>query len=95
MTVNVGVPITFVVTNTGTTDHEFYLGDEAAQAAHEQEMQDMGGMTHDEPAGIALDPGQTKELTFTFAQPGETFAGCHLPGHYASGMKAAITVTAR
>lgn len=92
MTVPTGRPVTFVVTNTGATDHEFYLGDEAAQAEHEQEMQSMGGMPHDEPEGIAVGPGETKELTYTFAEPGETVAGCHVEGHYAGGMKAAITV---
>lgn len=93
MSVPAGVPVTFVVTNSGTTDHEFYLGDEAAQADHEREMQSMGGMTHDEPEGIGVKPGQTKELTYTFGDPGVTLAGCHLPGHYPSGMKADITVT--
>ena len=92
MTVPAGVPVTFMVTNVGSTDHEFYLGDEASQAEHELEMQSMGGMMHDEPDGVAVDPGQTKELTFTFAEPGDTMAGCHVTGHYASGMKAAITV---
>jgi uncharacterized cupredoxin-like copper-binding protein len=95
VTVPAGVPVTFVVTNTSATDHEFYIGDEVAQAAHEQEMQSMGGMNHDEPEGIAVDPWQTKELTFTFASPGATLAGCHLPGHYAAGMKANITIKAR
>lgn len=93
MTVPAGVPVTFVVTNSGTADHEFYLGDEAAQAEHEKEMVSMGGMAHDEPQGIAVKPGETKELTYTFAQPGETLAGCHVVGHYGGGMKAAITVT--
>lgn len=93
MSVPAGVPVTFVVTNAGSTDHEFYLGDEAAQAEHEQEMQSMGGMAHDEPEGIAVEPGETKELTFTFTKPGETLGGCHVAGHYAGGMKAAITVT--
>ncbi len=92
MTVPAGVPITFVVTNSGTVDHEFYLGDEDAQAEHEQEMADMGGMTHDEPEGIAVKPGETKELTYTFAEPGDTLAGCHVVGHYGGGMKATITV---
>jgi uncharacterized cupredoxin-like copper-binding protein len=91
MTVPAGVPVTFVVTNAGSTEHEFYLGDEAAQAAHEEEMASMGGMTHDEPEGISVPPGETKELTYTFDAPGATLAGCHLPGHYAGGMKAAIT----
>jgi uncharacterized cupredoxin-like copper-binding protein len=93
MTVPAGVPVTFVVTNNGATDHEFYLGDEAAQAEHEKEMASMGGMTHDEPEGIAVKPGETKELTYTFAAAGETLAGCHVAGHYGGGMKAAITVT--
>ena len=92
MTVPAGVPVTFVVTNTGTVDHEFYLGDEEAQAEHEQEMTDMGGMTHDEPEGISVKPGETKELTYTFAAPGETLAGCHVVGHYGGGMKATIAV---
>jgi uncharacterized cupredoxin-like copper-binding protein len=93
MTVPVGVPVTFVVTNSGATDHEFYLGDEAAQVEHEKEMASMGGMTHDEPEGIALKPGETKELTYTFAVAGEILAGCHVAGHYGGGMKATITVT--
>ncbi len=93
MSVPAGVPVTFVVTNSGATDHEFYLGDEAAQAEHEKEMASMGGMTHDEPEGIAVKPGETKELTYTFAEAGATLAGCHVAGHYGGGMKAAITVT--
>jgi uncharacterized cupredoxin-like copper-binding protein len=56
-------------------------------------MASMGGMTHDEPEGIAVKPGETKELTYTFAKAGETLAGCHVTGHYGGGMKAAITVT--
>jgi uncharacterized cupredoxin-like copper-binding protein len=92
MTVPSSVPVTFVVTNSGATDHEFFLGDEEAQAEHEVEMQQMGGMTHDEPTGIGVEPGQTKELTFTFPAPGQTLAGCHLAGHYAGGMRAAITI---
>jgi uncharacterized cupredoxin-like copper-binding protein len=92
MTVPAGVPVTFVVTNSGATDHEFYLGDEEAQAEHEQEMAEMGGMAHDEPEGIAVKPGETKELTYTFAEAGSTLAGCHVAGHYGAGMKAEITV---
>ena len=92
MTVPAGVPVTFVVTNAGLLDHEFYLGDEAAQAEHAEEMATMGGMTHDEPEGIGVKPGETKELTYTFPSPGATLAGCHVQGHYLAGMKADITV---
>ena len=93
MTVPAGVPVTFVITNAGVIDHEFYLGDEAAQTAHEAEMQEMGAMGHDDPEGIAVDPGETRELTYTFDDPGETLAGCHVVGHYGGGMKATITIT--
>ena len=93
MTVKAGQPVTFVVTNAGAIDHEFYLGDEAAQADQEQMMQS-GQMAHDTPEGISLKPGETKELTYTFNAASQTLAGCHIAGHYAAGMKATITVTA-
>jgi uncharacterized cupredoxin-like copper-binding protein len=92
MTVPAGVPVTFVVTNQGVNEHEFVLGDEAVQAEHEAEMAS-GGMAHDTANSISLAAGETKELTFMFEQPGETLAGCHLPGHYAGGMRAVITVS--
>ncbi|HUQ43170.1 MAG TPA: cupredoxin domain-containing protein [Candidatus Limnocylindria bacterium] len=93
MTVPAGVPVTFMITNRGATDHEFYLGDEEAQGAHEKEMVEMGGMGHDEPQGIPVKPGQTRELTYTFSEPGETLAGCHVAGHYGGGMRATIVVS--
>ena len=89
--VPLGVPVTFVIKNTGTGEHEFYLGDEATQSAHEQEMVD-SGMAHGETDGVSVPPGETKEFTYTFTKAGETLAGCHVAGHYAAGMKAAITV---
>lgn len=92
MTVKAGQPVTFVVTNTGTIQHEFVLGDEAAQAAHEMEMSG-GGMAMDEPGAVVLKAGETKEFTWTFPAAGSLLAGCHESGHYGAGMKATITVT--
>ncbi len=91
MTVKVGEPVTFVVTNTGKTEHEFVLGDEADQMAHEASM---GGMAmSDSATAISLKPGETKSLTYTFAKVGAFLAGCHEVGHYAGGMKSTIIVT--
>ena len=92
MTVPAGVPVTFVVTNTGAIGHEFVLGDEAAQAEHETEMGGSMGMGEDEEMAIGLDPGQTKELTVTFPAAASLLAGCHVAGHYAGGMKATVEV---
>lgn len=93
MTFRAGQPIHFVVTNMGSTNHEFYLGDEGAQMAHDGEMGGMAGMTHDEAMGIGLMPGETKTLDSMFTAPGAYQAGCHVNGHYAAGMKATITIT--
>jgi uncharacterized cupredoxin-like copper-binding protein len=92
MVVPVGVPVTFVVTNIGAIPHEFVVGDEASQDAHEKTMRGTGAMSHDDPDAIGVAPGETKELTMTFSVPGETLAGCHVPGHYPAGMRATITV---
>jgi uncharacterized cupredoxin-like copper-binding protein len=90
MAVPVGVPVRFVIANAGAIEHEFFLGDEAAQQEHEAEMAH-GGMGHDDPNGVLLQPGETRELIFTFAA-GQWLAGCHVPGHYPAGMKATISV---
>jgi uncharacterized cupredoxin-like copper-binding protein len=94
MTVPAGVPVTFVVTNSGTILHEFVLGDEAEQTLHEAEMAAAGGMSmpKDEEMAVGVEPGRTKELTVTFDEAGTVLAGCHVVGHYAAGMKAAVTI---
>ena len=91
ISVKAGVPVRFVVTNSGATDHEFFLGDEAAQMGHGNEMSAMPGM-NDGHAGIGLKAGETKTLEYTFAKAGPYLAGCHISGHYAAGMMATITV---
>jgi uncharacterized cupredoxin-like copper-binding protein len=67
--------------------------DAAAQDEHEAEMKSMGGVMHDDPNGISVKPGETKEMTYTFQTAGAFLAGCHMTGHYGAGVKASITVT--
>ena len=88
----VGDTVRFEVTNSGATAHEFYLGDAEAQEDRGEEMADMGGEMHDEEDGIAVEPGATGTLEYTFEQAGEILAGCHEPGHYEAGMVASMTV---
>jgi uncharacterized cupredoxin-like copper-binding protein len=91
ITVRAGERVRFVVQNTGTVDHEFYVGDETAQDEHEDEMAG-GGMMHDDPNGVEVPAGQTAELEMTFDAPVELLIGCHVPGHWPAGMKARLTV---
>jgi uncharacterized cupredoxin-like copper-binding protein len=41
---------------------------------------------------ITLGSGETGDLTYTFAAGEEVEIGCHERGHYAAGMRLAITV---
>lgn len=95
--VDAGETITFVVTNTGETVHEFTLGDQAAQDDHEAEMVEMMEegemMEHDEPNTLSLEPGETGELTWHFSESGEVLYACHQPGHYAGGMIGSISIS--
>ncbi len=95
MTIAVGETITFEVTNKGNLAHDFTLGRSDLQDEHDIEMAEMGGMAMaDEPNAFMIEPGETKELTWHFTEGGEVLIGCHVPGHYAAGMKAEITVEA-
>ena len=88
----VGETVRFEVTNEGAIPHEFYVGDAEAHEHHAEEMAEMGGMGHDEPDGVAVEPGSTETLEYTFEQSGEILAGCHEPGHYEAGMVTSTTV---
>lgn len=91
--VSTGETVRFVVTNSGDAVHDFYVGTEEEQVAHEAEM---GGMDHDaDPTedALTLDPGETADLTVAFDEAGEFLYGCHQPGHYDGGMVGTITVT--
>lgn len=96
ITVDAGETITFNVVNSGNLAHDFTIGDEATQEAHETEMVEMAKngemMMHDEANAMSVPAGETKELTWHFTEAGTVLIGCHQPGHYAGGMKATIDV---
>ena len=90
-----GETVTFRVTNTGVIPHDFVLGDEETQTEHEAEMVEMSGdmAMHDEPNTLALEPGETKEMTWHMTETGDVLFGCHQAGHYAAGMKGTVIVS--
>lgn len=96
--VSAGETIMFTITNSGKIPHDFTLGDEAAQVAHEAEMQEMmsdgGDMSmHSDANAVLVPAGKTVDLTWTFSEAGSVLFGCHQPGHYAAGMVGTVDVT--
>lgn len=91
----VGDTVRFVFTNEGNVAHDAFIGDEAAQAAHESEMRSMDGMDemeHSGDDGITVAPGESSEITYTFSEAGPLLIGCHEPGHYEGGMVIEVDV---
>jgi uncharacterized cupredoxin-like copper-binding protein len=84
-----GETVTFVVENADPIDHEFLLGDETVQLAHE-----LGTEAYHppRPGEMSVPAGTTMRTTYTFDEPGQVLLGCHLPGHYAYGMRGTISV---
>ena len=96
VSVEEGETVRFLVTNVGEIQHEFVLGPEHVQMAHEEagEMAEKhGGMeVEGQLAALDLAPGETREVEVTFDEAGEVLYGCHEPGHYDGGMVATIRV---
>jgi len=90
-----GETVTFVFNNKGKAVHDAYIGSAAEQEAHEKTMRSAdgghGGGHGDDPKSITVEPGKSGELTHTFTAAGTVEIGCHEPGHYAAGMKLAVT----
>jgi len=87
--VDSGTTVRFVVRNDDPIDHEFIVGDERVQLAHER-----GTEAHHppRPGEMSVPAGTTAVTTYTFDQPGTLIFGCHLPGHYAYGMRGTVEV---
>lgn len=93
LAVKAGETVRFVVVNKGKLPHEFVIGTTEEQKEHEQMMQKMPGMKHEDPNAITLAPGETKSLIWQFGQSANVEIGCHIPGHYPAGMLSKVTVS--
>lgn len=93
--VKAGETVKFVVRNAGKVLHEMVIGTEAELAKHAEMMRKHPGMEHDEPYMAHVSPGRRGEMAWTFTRPGTFMYGCLVPGHWESGMKGTIVVSAR
>lgn len=90
LTVEQGTTVTFVIRNDDPIDHEFIVGDRTVQRHHE-----VGRDKHHHgvvPGEVSVPAGEERTTSYTFSQPGTLLFGCHLPAHYAYGMKGVIHV---
>jgi uncharacterized cupredoxin-like copper-binding protein len=95
ISVKAGEQVQFVFHNKGRVPHDAFVGDEAAQMAHEHDMMASSAMDHPDHGGegITVEPGQTGTLSHAFDKSGTSVIGCHQPGHYAAGMRINVNVT--
>ncbi len=84
-----GETVRFKVRNRDPIAHELIVGDQAVQDYHEH-----GTEAHhaSRPGEVSVAAGSTAETVYTFISRGTALFGCHLPGHWAYGMKGTITV---
>ncbi|HEX3427761.1 MAG TPA: cupredoxin domain-containing protein [Candidatus Limnocylindrales bacterium] len=91
VTVPVGRPVTFVITNTDPIDHEWIVGD---AATHERHRTGTEPVHASRPTEISIPALSQKRTTVTFASPGSLQFICHLPGHEAYGMVGTVVIGA-
>ena len=84
-----GETIRFVLRNTDPIPHELIVGDESVQDIHERGTESHHG---ERPGEVSVAPGATAVTTYRFGAGGRLLFGCHLPGHWAYGMRGTITV---
>ena len=95
LTVAAGETVRFSITNRDPIDHEFILGDQAVQDREEAGTD----VIHDGTvAGMVSAPaGTTVSTVVSFPNhpsQGSLIYACHLPGHYAYGMRGLLTISA-
>jgi uncharacterized cupredoxin-like copper-binding protein len=84
-----GEVLRFVIRNRDPIPHELIVGDEAVQDHHENGTEPHHG---DRPGEVSVAAGATAETTYTVVSPGRLLFGCHLPGHWAYGMRGQVLV---
>jgi uncharacterized cupredoxin-like copper-binding protein len=91
LSLDAGQTVRFVVHNTDPIDHEFIVGDQATQDRHEHGLDDH----HDGsvPGEISVPAGTTVTTSYHLGPRGQILYGCHIPGHWAYGMRGVIRVS--
>jgi uncharacterized cupredoxin-like copper-binding protein len=85
-----GSRVRFVIRNLDPIDHELIVGDAGVHERHENGTEPFHPPR---PGEVTVPAGQVAATTYTFDVPGTVVYACHLPGHFAYGMRGAARVT--
>ena len=84
-----GETVRFVISNGDPIEHEFILGDEEVHARHADGTEAEHGAV---PGEVSIAAEAVASTTYEFSAPGTLEFGCHLPGHWAYGMRGTVRV---
>jgi uncharacterized cupredoxin-like copper-binding protein len=94
LVVAAGETVRFTITNSDPIDHEFILGDQSVQDREEAGTDRVHDLSI--PGMVSAPAGTTVSTAVTFPRhPGQPplIYACHLPGHYAYGMRGSVHIT--
>ena len=84
-----GTTVRFVVRNLDPIDHELIVGNDAVQDVHERGTEAHHGTV---PGEVSVPALATATTTFRIPDGSDDVPfGCHLPGHWAYGMRGVLT----
>jgi uncharacterized cupredoxin-like copper-binding protein len=89
VSVRPGTAVRFVVDNRDPIGHELIVGPDEVHEIHERGSH---GQHPPVPGEVSVEPNAEAETTYEFEEPGDTVFACHLPGHFAYGMRGVIRV---
>jgi uncharacterized cupredoxin-like copper-binding protein len=89
VSVRPGTSVRFVVDNRDPIGHELIVGPDEVHDIHERGTH---GQHPPVPGEVSVEPNAAAETTYEFDDPGDVVFACHLPGHFAYGMRGAVRV---
>jgi uncharacterized cupredoxin-like copper-binding protein len=84
-----GTTVRFEIRNDDPIDHEFIVGPQEVHDRHETGTEREHGAV---PGEVTVPAGTTRTTEYRFDEPGTVVFACHLPGHFAYGMRGEIVV---
>jgi uncharacterized cupredoxin-like copper-binding protein len=84
-----GTTVRFEIRNDDPIDHEFIVGPQEVHDRHETGTEREHGTV---PGEVTVPAGTTRTTEYRFDEPGTVVFACHLPGHFAYGMRGEIVV---